>query len=119
MYTGAENCFGVLRAPLPLLAQEDPRGVPSVHVLEGHMDSTNCVQFDDKLLVSGSLDRTVRVWDLLKWDCVHVLQGHTATVWCLQVGVQWSADDVIKDRPPLSRWSAEHKDEFAALVKDL
>jgi len=36
-----------------------------------------------------------------------------------KVGVQWSADDVVKERVPLSRWAAEHKDEFAALVKDL
>mmetsp|Transcript_42453 Transcript_42453/g.51475 ORF Transcript_42453/g.51475 Transcript_42453/m.51475 type:complete len:597 (+) Transcript_42453:320-2110(+) len=60
------------------------RGNPVVHVLEGHQESMNCVQFDDKLLVSGSLDKTLRVWDLQTWEARHVLTGHEATVWCLQ-----------------------------------
>lgn len=37
------------------------------------------------VLVSGSTDHTVRVWDLSKKKCTHVFRGHTATVRCLDV----------------------------------
>mmetsp|Transcript_28477 Transcript_28477/g.47830 ORF Transcript_28477/g.47830 Transcript_28477/m.47830 type:complete len:300 (+) Transcript_28477:103-1002(+) len=36
-----------------------------------------------------------------------------------KAGVQWSAEDVTKDRVPLSRWSETHKAEYAALVEGL
>ena len=33
--------------------------------------------------MSGSTDRTLRVWDADSGDCTHVLYGHTSTVRCL------------------------------------
>ena len=33
--------------------------------------------------------------------------------------IQWAADDVIQNRPALSRWHKDHKDKFAAYVKDV
>jgi len=33
--------------------------------------------------------------------------------------VEWSAHDVIRRRPPLSRWHPSYKDEFSALVAGL
>lgn len=33
------------------------------------------------LLVSSSWDHTARLWDLASGACLHVLEGHTATVW--------------------------------------
>jgi NAD(P)-dependent dehydrogenase (short-subunit alcohol dehydrogenase family) len=33
--------------------------------------------------------------------------------------IQWAADDIIQDRPALSRWHADFKDQFAAYVKDV
>jgi WD40 repeat protein len=35
--------------------------------------------------VSGSDDTTLRVWDLQTGECVHVLEGHSDHVYCLQV----------------------------------
>ena len=32
---------------------------------------------------------------------------------------QWAADDIIQNRPALSRWHKDHKDKFAAYVKDV
>lgn len=32
--------------------------------------------------------------------------------------MEWSANDVGQNRPALSRWSKEYKDEFAQFVKD-
>ncbi|HJR23795.1 MAG TPA: SDR family NAD(P)-dependent oxidoreductase [Dongiaceae bacterium] len=31
--------------------------------------------------------------------------------------IQWAADDIIQNRPALSRWHKDHKDKFAAYVK--
>ncbi|KAK0186504.1 cell division control protein 4 [Armillaria mellea] len=36
-------------------------------------------------LVSGSTDRTLRIWDLTTGRCTHVFGGHTSTVRCLAV----------------------------------
>ena len=33
--------------------------------------------------------------------------------------IQWAADDIIQNRPALSRWHPDHKDKFAAYVKDV
>jgi NAD(P)-dependent dehydrogenase (short-subunit alcohol dehydrogenase family) len=33
--------------------------------------------------------------------------------------IQWAADDVIQNRPALSRWHKDHKAKFAAYVKDV
>lgn len=33
--------------------------------------------------------------------------------------IQWAADDIIQNRPALSRWHPDYKDRFAAYVKDV
>ncbi|KAI9710778.1 MAG: hypothetical protein M1828_002120 [Chrysothrix sp. TS-e1954] len=40
-------------------------GRASVRYLYGHTDSVYCVQFDEDKIVTGSRDRTIRVWDTL------------------------------------------------------
>ena len=54
-----------------------------VLVLCGHTDGVWSVSFsgDGKRIVSGSLDRTVRVWDAVSGECVlGPLEGHTGWV---------------------------------------
>ena len=41
--------------------------------LEGHTDSVYCVQFDDDKILTGSRDRTVRIWDARTYECTRVL----------------------------------------------
>eukprot|EP01103_Thecamoeba_quadrilineata_P017168 TRINITY_DN5985_c0_g1_i1.p1 TRINITY_DN5985_c0_g1~~TRINITY_DN5985_c0_g1_i1.p1 ORF type:complete len:562 (+),score=108.68 TRINITY_DN5985_c0_g1_i1:88-1773(+) len=36
-------------------------------------------------LVTGSYDKTLRVWDVATGECKHLLEGHTGSVFCLQV----------------------------------
>ena len=36
-------------------------------------------------MVSGSTDRTVRIWDMESLTEAHVFYGHTSTVRCLQI----------------------------------
>ncbi|PFH55452.1 hypothetical protein XA68_18296 [Ophiocordyceps unilateralis] len=37
--------------------------------LNGHMDSIYCLQFDEHKIISGSRDKTIRVWDMHTLEC--------------------------------------------------
>ncbi|KAJ3984983.1 cell division control protein 4 [Lentinula detonsa] len=53
---------------------------------EGGIWSLSSVTYDGQnLLISGSTDRTVRIWDLTSGKCLHVFRGHSSTVRCLEV----------------------------------
>ncbi len=49
----------------------------------GHNGGVWCSEMTDDLIVSGSTDRTIRVWNINTGVCQHVLYGHTSTVRCL------------------------------------
>ncbi|CAD6976576.1 unnamed protein product [Tilletia controversa] len=60
-------------------------------VLSGHEDGIMCLAYTDHLthpnfpvLITGSYDRTARVWNLDTGEQLHVLRGHTRVVRCLQ-----------------------------------
>lgn len=55
---------------------------------QGHTGCIYTVQFEGNFLVSGSRDRTIRVWDLPSRECVRVLTGHDASVLCLQFSLE-------------------------------
>ena len=63
------------------------RGYREVAELQGHTDRVNCLQaLPDGRIVSGSHDRTLRVWTRgadKTWSS-EVISGHTDIVWCLQ-----------------------------------
>ncbi|GAA5849924.1 hypothetical protein JCM3766R1_001921 [Sporobolomyces carnicolor] len=59
-------------------------GNPSWNWLEGHEDSVYCVQFDEKKVVSGSRDKTIRVWDTASGTATRILTGHEGSILCLQ-----------------------------------
>lgn len=46
--------------------------------LSGHTDSVYCVQFDEEKIITGSRDRTIRVWDINTMQCIHVIGGPLA-----------------------------------------
>lgn len=48
-------------------------GKASAIYLEGHSDSVYCVQFDEEKIITGSRDRTIRIWDTRKYNCVKML----------------------------------------------
>ncbi|TQV94455.1 hypothetical protein V2A60_005498 [Cordyceps javanica] len=37
--------------------------------LSGHTDSVYCLQFDERKIISGSRDKTIRVWDMRTLEC--------------------------------------------------
>ncbi|KAL8673594.1 MAG: hypothetical protein Q9168_001992 [Polycauliona sp. 1 TL-2023] len=41
--------------------------------LEGHYDSVYCVQFDEDKILTGSRDRTIRIWDAHTYRCLRIL----------------------------------------------
>jgi F-box and WD-40 domain protein 1/11 len=48
--------------------------------LNGHKDSVYCVQFDEHKIITGSRDRTIRVWDTHTFQCVQKIgpPGHAS-----------------------------------------
>jgi WD40 repeat protein len=61
-----------------------------VRTFQGHANKVMSIAFspDGKRLVSGSADRTARIWDVATGECEHVLEGHTEAVY----GVVFSPD---------------------------
>lgn len=59
-----------------------------IRTLSGHTASVLCLQYDSTILVSGSSDSRVLIWDLVgeegtgagKWEIKHHLLGHTMGV---------------------------------------
>ncbi|EIW60725.1 WD40 repeat-like protein [Trametes versicolor FP-101664 SS1] len=67
------------------------RGRCTVRTLKGHTDGVMCLQFAETLahpsfpvLITGSYDRTARVWNLETGAEVHTLAGHTRAIRALQ-----------------------------------
>ncbi|XP_041070118.1 F-box/WD repeat-containing protein 7-like [Carcharodon carcharias] len=69
-------------------------------LLRGHQERVDCLDCDGKRLVSGSSDKTARVWDLFTAICLHVLDSHTDAVTsvCIknEVIVTGCADSLIR-----------------------
>jgi WD40 repeat protein len=54
-----------------------------------HSDWIYCLQFNSQILVSGSRDRTLKIWAMDSGTCLHTLYGHEASVLCLQFDDRW------------------------------
>ncbi|XP_072177966.1 uncharacterized protein [Diadema setosum] len=90
------------------------KGLCTVRTFEGHTQGISCVQFDDTRIVSGSSDKTIKVWNIRTnspWS-VQTLVGHSGTVRCLHLEgnrlVSGSTDCTIKvwDLSMQSSWSS-------------
>ncbi|CAH8506083.1 unnamed protein product [Schistosoma turkestanicum] len=55
-------------------------GYQCTQVLEGHSGSVLCLQYIGNLLISGSSDTTVRLWDLSTGCCLNVINHHAEAV---------------------------------------
>jgi F-box/WD-40 domain protein MET30 len=59
-----------------------------------------CLQFDDQILVTGSYDATVKIWDIKTGQEIRTLTGHTQGIRCLQFDdsklITGSLDNSIK-----------------------
>ncbi|CAO3585043.1 unnamed protein product [Absidia cylindrospora] len=61
----------------------------NARLMDTHMDWIYCLQFNSNILVSGSRDRTLKIWDMATAACLHTLHGHSASVLCLQFDDRW------------------------------
>lgn len=50
-------------------------GTPAAVYFQGHTDSVYCAQFDEHKIITGSRDRTIRVWDINTYECIKVIGG--------------------------------------------
>ncbi|RFU74996.1 wd40 repeat-like-containing domain [Trichoderma arundinaceum] len=51
------------------LAQKWKEGKARPMYLNGHTDSIYCLQFDEHKIISGSRDKTIRIWDMQTLEC--------------------------------------------------
>lgn len=73
------------------IARNWQRGKCKFRVLNGHTNAVTCLQYDDTMhdpaypvLMTGSWDRSVRIWNADNGECINVLRGHTRGVRCIQ-----------------------------------
>ena len=54
-------------------------------LMPGHASDITSLDVNSKAgwLVSGSWDHTARLWQIGKWECIAVLEGHTQNVWAV------------------------------------
>ena len=51
-----------------------------MQVLTGHTGSVLCLQYDQNIIISGSSDSTVRVWDVRSGEMLNTLIHHCEAV---------------------------------------
>lgn len=53
------------------------------------LNSVYCLDFDSSRIISGSRDRTIKVWCIKTGKCVASFEGHTGSVLCLKFERDW------------------------------
>ena len=70
--------------------------------LEGHTDMVFSIKASTSMVLSGSADKTVRLWDLRIGKCVRTMEGHTSYVFSVDMdahcrnAVSGSADTTVR-----------------------
>lgn len=59
-----------------------------VHSLLGHRHSVRAIAAHEHMVVSGSYDNTVRVWDIRTGQLIHLMEGHTQKVYSVVIDVE-------------------------------
>ncbi|KAF8892895.1 WD40-repeat-containing domain protein [Infundibulicybe gibba] len=64
---------------------------PKVTRIVGHTDSVYCLEFDSSRIITGSRDRTIKVWSLKTGKLLGTLRGaHRGSVLCLKFEGDWN-----------------------------
>jgi len=65
------------------------------HPEEGHGECIYSLQYNEQYLVSGSRDRSLKVWDMETRRCVRTLTKHRGSVLCLQFDSDPDEDIIV------------------------
>jgi F-box/WD-40 domain protein MET30 len=75
-------------------------GKYTTKIFKGHTNGVMCLQFDDQVLMTGSYDATIKIWDIKTGEEIRTLTGHTQGIRCLQFTestlITGSLDNTIK-----------------------
>lgn len=66
---------------------------PRVRRMVGHTDSVYCLEFDSSRIITGSRDRTIKVWSLKTGRCLATFTGHQGSVLCLKFERDFDLED--------------------------
>ncbi|XP_072030385.1 uncharacterized protein [Amphiura filiformis] len=88
--------------------------VKRVRRLQGHMDAVFCLMFDARRIVTGSMDRTIRVWDIRSGRSIHKIYGHKGGIRC----IQFDEDKIISGSwdTTIMVWDIIHFNRLAVLA---
>ena len=79
---------------------EEQLQVGKTKVLEGHTKYVISVFVKDNLIISGSCDNTIKIWDIYTGNCIKTLEGHTHFVMSVflkdNLIISGSCDNTIK-----------------------
>ncbi|KAK3044041.1 hypothetical protein LTS18_002325, partial [Coniosporium uncinatum] len=78
------------------------KSTPKAVYFAGHTDSVYCCQFDENKIITGSRDRTIRVWDLHTWKCLKVIAGPASKPIDPTPALQTVADHTIHEEPSIN-----------------
>lgn len=65
------------------------------HPEEGHGECVYTIQYNSQYLVSGSRDRTIKIWDMKTKRCLRTLRKHQGSVLCLQFDSDPEEDIIV------------------------
>lgn len=81
----------------------------------GHEGTVVSLASEGMLLVSGSADATMRLWNKLSGEQVRVVYGHSKSVLSAEIGGDWmltgSADHEVRV------WKLEHKSKHTTVAE--
>jgi hypothetical protein len=87
----------------PLYAKEE-------RTLAGHTSAVRCMVVHDGKLLSGSGDKTIKVWNTGTWACERTLEGHTGIVCSLVMhGDRLISGSLDKKSPCKANWAHRGK----------
>jgi WD40 repeat protein len=80
-----------------------------ISLLKGHSDIINGLAFspDGNRLISGSADKTARIWDIRTQNTIHVLKGHTEFIFAVAFSPDGSMAVTGSDDNTLKVWDAK------------
>lgn len=81
-----------------------------------------CLEFDSSRIITGSRDRTIKVWSLKTGKCLATFAGHRGSVLCLKFDRDWDIMDDsmdVDDAAPRKGFMVSGSSDCTVCVWDL